>query len=240
MIRKMIMIGGMFCMVLLMAGIAPKEELAVSENIFAEEIETVQEAAVEDTGEAEHDRAFYKNILRRLLKDQIPIMEGSGLVYCTEWLFYDTDAEEKYEYYLDDVDGDGELEVGVFFDKMDQRVYKYDEEKDVLIPFIGRGESQELFGGGLILSNDHTFEGKSYYLSKVNSSGKTSFSVHYLMKYSKGWYLPDGTLEYEDLHYYINAAEVTEEQWNALFVEPIEELRRNMQPPLTYEEVMRG
>ena len=75
----------------------------------------------------------------------------------------------------------------------------------------------------------------TYELKIYNSFEKCLQSVSYDIRYGESF----ARYEPENPHYLIDHVEVTEEQWQKLFVEPIEELRRNAPKPFSYEELMK-
>ena len=204
-----------------------KEELkeeTVSANMAAEE----PEAEVPD-------RLFYKKLLRRLINDEIYIIiplydepEHYSKTVNDDYLDF-----ENLEYYICDVDGDGTDEIGIQFAPCEQYMYEYDEKRDVLRRKRARCVRGEILGNGQMLYIDDEYD---YELRIFNSFEKCLQSVSYYI-YAEGFEGYDP--EEDDPIYCIDGTDVTEEQWQKLFVEPIEELRRNAPKPFSYEELMR-
>ena len=232
-----------------------KEEL--KKEIKQELKEEIKEETVSANMAAEepvvHDRLFYKKLLRRLINDEIYIViplhnEPDYYSKAVKYLGADHSPYEMWrveeddyldfenlEYYICDVDGDGIDEIGIQFIPCEQYMYEYDEERDVLHQKRARCVRGEILGNGQIL---YTYDEEGYVLKIYNSFEKCLQSVSYYItsKEGSGGYDPEGN---DDPIYCIDGADVTEEQWQKLFVEPIKELRRNAPQPFSYEELMR-
>jgi len=237
MIRKRIITIGMLCMAVLTACTPIKEETTEQETgttvseVSVTEAETEEEEAselLEEECEDPHDQEFYKELLRRLLSDEIYIREDTRLHYFSERVSSDIEKYARnYQYYICDVNGDGRSEIGIVFCSGKKYIYKYEEESDTLVKFNGRGDNIKILGDGKILV--YLFYDGECRLKVLNEQDETVISIDYF----KNDYGP------EEVKYYINDVEVTEEQWEELFVKPMEELEKNAPQPFSYEELMR-
>ena len=177
-------------------------------------------------------------MLRRLINDEIYVLSTQDIIalrYYSESVLEDSMYFSENQYYICDVDGDEINEIGIQFEDS-VYIYEYDEERDFLYDSEFHGVALEIFGDGKKLDTYDYRDRVCYSYTIENPFGEEFELVRFAHVHTVD--LPDGTEVAED-HYFIDDVEVTEEQWQSLFVRPMERLRRKAPQPFSYEELMR-
>lgn len=204
---------------------------------FAPTAETVMlETSEKSEAEISIDEEFCKNLLKRLVTDDIHIKEGDDEYFFSERFSqaYIDDLKDS-SYYIIDINGDGILDIGIKFPTNVLTTYRYDQERDILVQSIGLHMYTEILGEGQHMTISSSANQTTYFYD-VMVNGKRTLEISFGKELVGMSTLENGTEE-PVFEYTVNSVQVTQEQWELLSA-PLWELRKNAPQPYTHGDVI--
>lgn len=179
---------------------------------------------------------FCKELIRRLIADNIHIKEGNDKYFFSERYSqaYIENLKDS-DYYIIDINGDGILDIGIKFPTNVLTTYIYEPKEDALIQSIGLHMYTEILGEGQHMTISSSAYQTTYFYD-VMVNGKRTLEISFGKELVGMSPLEDGTEE-PVFEFTVNSVQVTQEQWE-LLSEPLWELQKNAPPPFKYEDVM--